>query len=250
MLDLSRNRLIGGIPRQLGHLSRLEVLDLRRNGLYGWVPPDLGNLANLKRLGLGENRLIGSFPPEMRNLQSLTYLDIGLTSLIGCVPTNWQDRLDVRPEDGYFDDEKSSLGGLPFCVETSEPELPAERDALIALYNSAGGAHWKNDLNWLTGHPIGIWHGVKVDPSGRVIELKLPGNYLTGVLPPELGNLTGLRVLDLHGNMLHGEIPVELGNLASLNELDLHENELSGKIPPEFGSLANLESLDLSNTNF
>ena len=246
VLDLSWNKLRGGIPRSLGKLAKLEVLNLRRNGLYGWVPPDLGNLSNLTKLGLGWNALLGHFPPELRNLQSLTYLDVGGTSLNGCLPNSWQGRFEVRlSKYPLVGDQSSDLGGLPFCVETSEPELSASRKALIALYRGTDGQQWNNNLNWLTGHPIGIWYGVKVDSSGRVIELRLPDNDLSGAIPSELGNLTSLQVLDLHGNDLSGELPPELGNLTKLVSLNLSVNRLNGELQPELGNLTNLTEIHL-----
>ena len=36
---------------------------------------------------------------------------------------------------------------------------------------------------------------------------------MTGEIPPELGNLASLELLDLSGNQLTGEIPPELANL-------------------------------------
>ena len=274
VLDLSGNKLRGRIPRQLGNLSKLEVLDLRRNRLSGGVPPELSNLANLAKLGIGGNGLTGSFPQELSNLQKLTYLDVGGTLLNGCLPDSWRGRFEVRSANDDSFDEESDLGGLPLCIETSEPVPPASRDALVALHNQTRGSLWKYDLNWKTVHPVSVWHGVKVDPSGRVIELRLPNNGLIGDLPPELGNLIDLRVLDLHRNDLTGEIPPELGrlstlesmdlsvnrldgelppelrNLTNLTEIHLHVNELSGGIPPQLGALSNLSTLSLWNNRF
>ena len=41
--------------------------------------------------------------------------------------------------------------------------------------------------NWLSDAPLGEWHGVITDDDGRVTELNLEPNGLSGEIPPELG---------------------------------------------------------------
>ena len=106
-----------------------------------------------------------------------------------------------------------------------------DREALVALYNAAGGPEWYSNENWLSDAPIGEWQGVTTGHNGRVIELNLGENRLSGEIPPELGNLANLERLQLGANQLSGEIPPELGNLANLEELSLGFNELRGCIP-------------------
>ncbi len=119
-------------------------------------------------------------------------------------------------------------------------------DALVALYNATDGPNWKDNENWLSDAPLRQWYGVKTNDDGRVKELRLYTNELSGRIPPELGSLANLEELWLSNNYLGGgEIPPELGSLANLEVLDLHANGLIGEIPPELGSLANLEVLDL-----
>ncbi|CAN6459707.1 unnamed protein product [Victoria cruziana] len=78
--------------------------------------------------------------------------------------------------------------------------------------------------------------------------LVLRENGHVGAIPPELGNLTLLRVLDLHGNSLAGDeaVPESLGGLRRLRLLDLSHNRLAGKIPSSFGQLKGLNVLDLN----
>ena len=130
---------------------------------------------------------------------------------------------------------------LTACNAAPTTESPADREALIALYYSANGEEW--DTPWQSGAPMSEWQGVTVDSNGRVVELDLGRNDLRGHLPPELGNLSHLKVLDLTGNQLSGKIPAELGNLANLGTLGLANNQLIGEIPAELGNLANLRRL-------
>ena len=127
-----------------------------------------------------------------------------------------------------------------FTVEATEHP---DRAALVALYEATGGGP---GTNWLSDYPLWHWSGVTVNRDGRVIELKLNVRKLTGSIPPELGNLAELKVLDLSRNALTGPIPPELVNLASLETLDLGWNDLPGSIPPELGNFASLRKLDLS----
>ncbi len=122
-----------------------------------------------------------------------------------------------------------------------------DRTALTALYEATDGPNWTQNEGWLTDAPLGSWHGVDTDESGRVVTLSLEANGLTGELPPELGNLANLEEIFLFDNELTGGIPPELGDLDSLKWLRLFGNELTGEIPPELGSLANLEALSLGN---
>ena len=111
----------------------------------------------------------------------------------------------------------------------------------------AGGTR----LNWSSDLLIGRWGGITARNS-RLTRLDLKGfsdvsEAMTGSIPPELGQLTQLKSLDLSGNELTGPIPPELGQLRQLKWLDLSYNELTGTIPPELGKLTKLEDLFLSN---
>ena len=169
--------------------------------------------------------------------------------------------------------------------ETAEiTVMDLERAALVALYEATDGPNWVNSENWLTDAPLGEWYGVETDASGRVVRLDLAGrrdqaaavyvehglsgsiplelgdltglewlhlsvNNLSGSIPPELANLTSLETLGLARNNLSGLIPPELGILISLERLYLHSNELTGPIPPELGNLANLARLNLGGND-
>ncbi len=120
---------------------------------------------------------------------------------------------------------------------------------MVAVYHATGGANWAQDSNWLTDEPLGSWRGVTTDKNGRVIELDLNRNVLSGSIPAELGSLPNLRILRMSGNNLEGPIPAELGNLTALTNLELDDNNLIGSIPAELGTLSSLAWLDLSEND-
>ena len=120
-----------------------------------------------------------------------------------------------------------------------------DRAALLTLYNATGGPNWANNQNWASDEPLDQWYGVTTDGAGRVTELDLDGNHLSGEIPRELGDLSNLTRLFLDGNQLTGPIPPELGDLSNLTRLFLFGNRLSGEIPPELGDLSNLTRLFL-----
>ena len=74
VLDLSENRLVGGVPPELGNLTGLQELYLWNNELSGEIPSELGNLTNLQGLYLSQNQLSGEIPSELGNLASLQEL--------------------------------------------------------------------------------------------------------------------------------------------------------------------------------
>ena len=165
----------------------------------------------------------------------------------------------------------SADGDGPWSATATGTTGESDQEALVALYNATEGPNWDNNTNWLSDKPLGEWHGVTTDANGRVTELNLNQNELSGVIPAELGDLTNLEnlwlnhnqltgeipgelssltnleVLDLGINQLTGEIPLELGNLVKLEQLYLWGNELSGEVPPWLGVLSNLEVLFLSD---
>ena len=73
------------------------------------------------------------------------------------------------------------------------------------------------------------------------------GVGLTGSIPAQLGNLSGLTSLYLDGNRLTGSIPPRLGRLLKLSWLHLTRNQLTGAIPTQLGALTNLTNLRLED---
>ena len=101
-------------------------------------------------------------------------------------------------------------------------------------------------LDWQTDTPIHEWEGLTVDDStAEVVGIELPERGLRGMIPPELGNLNRLRLLNFRHNELTGKIPREVGNLADLEVLNLTDNAIDGTIPSEILGPSNLTRLQL-----
>ena len=152
-----------------------------------------------------------------------------------------------------------------------------ERNALIAIYNSAGGDQWNDNTNWCSGpcpasgtptfNAVGTecnWYGVGCDgANAHVTAIALASNGLAGTLPgvgalaslqyfnvssnalsgslPSLSGLTNLREFYADDNLLSGSIG-NLSGLANLGDFSVRFNALTGA-PPNVGGLANLYSV-------
>ena len=109
---------------------------------------------------------------------------------------------------------------LPTPTAISHPtrrasDVNTDRAALAALYNATNGSSWRDDTNWVSSRPLGEWHGVSTDADGRVTELDLLANQLSGSIPSELGNLAYLQRLELRDNQFSGCVPVKLFDMTS-----------------------------------
>ena len=215
-------------------LGRVVTLDLSRNGLAGHRLGILAGLAHMTELRIAGNPgLSGRLPLSLADL-SLRALHYDGTEL--CAPADAAFR-------EWLDAISSHEGTGVECAPLSDREI------LEIFYEATGGPNWTNNDNWLTDAPLRDWYGVGVGGDGRVLDLGLSANNLSGSIPPELANLASLEHLVLNVNPLTGSIPPELGNLANLLTLRIWANELSGPIPPELGNLASLETLSIGGNN-
>ncbi len=251
-MRLAHNQLSGSIPAEIGGLSRLDKLVVANNELSGAIPAELGNLSSLTTLNLWNNQLSGEIPAELANLSSPTRLGVGENEFSGClayalrslqhIPTSDLGELSLdwcppSPEDtchadGVVPDRDNNAGLLADCL------------ALASMLS-----HWKahSALNWdLDQGHIANWQGVTVGGSPqRVTSLVVPRSGLSRTIPPEIGELSDLRHLDLSGNGLWWEVPGEMGNLTELRDLDLSSNRSEGDVCGVLHNLPELQTLDL-----
>lgn len=169
-----------------------------------------------------------------------------VTCFIAVLPTSEKNTVSffINANNGSIDhgliERKAPEGGFQaghvYDLSVNENEfdkiLQQEREALIALYNATGGDSWTNNTNWCSDKPLSEWYGVGF-MDGHVINLDLMENNLTGQLPEELGNLTGLESLFMHDNNLTGNLPASMANLNNLTTINLYGNKLNGAIPDE-----------------
>lgn len=117
--------------------------------------------------------------------------------------------------------------------------------ALVDLYNSTDGKNWTTHDGWLK-KPVGKWFGIDTF-AGRVNNITLTNNNLTGVIPVSIGNLHDLRGIFLQDNHLYDTIPSSIGNLTELYSLYLYNNNLTGNIPTSIVNATNLGGIIIFN---
>ncbi|KAD5508834.1 hypothetical protein E3N88_16537 [Mikania micrantha] len=85
-LDLSNNSLTGKIPDCLWHFKELQLLDLGYNKLFGKIHSSVNLLKNLKELYLNNNNFSGQLPLSLSSCTKLILIDLGANKFSGSVP--------------------------------------------------------------------------------------------------------------------------------------------------------------------
>ncbi|VAH78769.1 unnamed protein product [Triticum turgidum subsp. durum] len=89
--DLSRQ-----IPVELSNHTELLGLDLSQNKLEGGIPQEFGRLTNLRFMSFANNRITGPIPDSIGNLSNLTTIDFYGCGLTGSVPISFRNLLNLR----------------------------------------------------------------------------------------------------------------------------------------------------------
>ncbi|CAL5336837.1 unnamed protein product [Camellia sinensis] len=90
IIDLSRNKFQGEIPKSIGRLNSLWGLNISHNNLTGHIPTSLGNLKNLESLDLSSNKLVEKIPQQLTNLMFLEVLNLSNNQLARPIPQGRQ----------------------------------------------------------------------------------------------------------------------------------------------------------------
>ncbi|CAL4905013.1 unnamed protein product [Urochloa decumbens] len=272
-LNLNWNNLSGGVPPSLGNLSSLLDLYAGSNRFSGKIPDSLGRLTELMSLNLAYNHLSGNIPASLFNISSIGMFelsgnnalsdvlpfDIGVTlpnlhhlilndcQLSGQIPHTIGNatrlkyiQLDYNKFEGTVPLEVGNLKDLEVLIVGSnqlEDKWGSDWELIMSLSNCSK----------LLSLALGSNNFQDMWRLQNLTVLGLRGNFLSGNIPPSIGELYNIGLLDLSQNNISGEIPVTLGNLTSLSVLYLFENNLQGSIPTSLGKLQNIASLILSS---
>ena len=180
-----------------GHVTHV---DLTNNNLSGPVPGELAGLSRLRTLNLSDNGFLrGPLPRELIGL-NLRELLLEGTQLCAPPAAEFQAWLQAVPS-----------RSVPSCDDHDLNTLKA----LFALFNSTNGPDWNDRTNWNSDAPLDEWYGITLNEDGRITELNLASNNLSGALPAGLAGLSTLERLDFSGNEgLTGPLP---GNWTELS---------------------------------
>ncbi|XVE62761.1 hypothetical protein DITRI_Ditri06bG0145400 [Diplodiscus trichospermus] len=227
ILDIGSNLLSGQIPDCWENWRGLSVLRLENNNLTGKIPRSMGSIygsisewigdkhANLVVLNLRSNNFQGNIPHQICGLQSLHVLDLGYNNILGPIPKCFSNLSVLTTKNLTQQMASWEIEGFVFTLS-----------ALLAMKGRQD--EYSSTLRLVT-----------------IVDLSV--NNLTGEIPKELGNLTGLQSLNLSRNLLTGKIPENIGNMKCLESLDLSVNQLHGEIPSSFSNLNFLNHLNLSD---
>ncbi|CAN6230380.1 unnamed protein product [Urochloa humidicola] len=170
----------------------------------------------------------GALPAEVSLLDALSSLSITFCSLWGPIPAS----LASMPLLRHLNLSNNNISGFfpsgppaPYYFPTAE---------VIDVFN-----------NNLTG-PLPPFGKSQI----RLRNLNLGGNYFSGSIPDEYGDVKRLEFLGLHGNFLSGRVPPSLSRLKRLKVMFLgFGNSFDGGIPPEFGELDAIVQLGMAQCN-
>ncbi|XP_035546991.1 receptor-like protein 14 [Juglans regia] len=267
-LDLSHNLFTGSLPICL-NLPKLEHLYLQGNKFTGSIPKVIFNSSSLLTLDIGDNKFTGSISVEIKQLQGLEVLLLSGNRFTGIIPNQLCLLRMIR----IVDLSKNAFSGtIPQCLhdiyfeKTLDPSFDYFSGKVDSINLFLGSTYtYKGFSNMgVNTYPYLEYVDVEVEIEfvtkyrhisykgsilGYMSGLDFSCNNLTGGIPPALGQISSLHVLNLSYNQLTGKIPITFSKLVVLESLDLSHNSLSGEIPSTLIDLTFLEVFNVAYNN-
>uniref|UniRef100_J3MH19 non-specific serine/threonine protein kinase n=1 Tax=Oryza brachyantha TaxID=4533 RepID=J3MH19_ORYBR len=187
------------------NVRSVRLMVMEHCALTGAIPSWLSKLRDLNILDLSGNRLTGPIPSWLGGMPKLYYVNLSGNQLSGAIPPSLMEMRLLTSEQAMAE---FNPGHLPLMFTLTPNNGTASRQ---------GRGYFQM--------------------SGVATTLNFSDNGITGGIPPEVGKLKTLQVLDVSYNNLSGGIPPELSSLDRLQILDLRWNNLTGTIPPALNEL-------------
>ncbi|XP_019450366.1 PREDICTED: probably inactive leucine-rich repeat receptor-like protein kinase IMK2 isoform X1 [Lupinus angustifolius] len=192
ILALQYNNLSGSIPSYWGGMgknkgfgSKLQVLTLDHNLISGTIPVSISKLSLVENISLSHNKIVGSIPSELHALSRLRFLDLSNNDINGSIPKTFSNL--------------ASLVSLNLEGNKLENHIP---DSLNRLHNLSVLNLKNNKLDGKIPSTIGNIKGItKID---------LSKNKLFGEIPHSFAKLAKLSFFNVSYNNLSGPVPYVL----------------------------------------
>ncbi|XP_024524786.1 brassinosteroid LRR receptor kinase BRL2 [Selaginella moellendorffii] len=244
MLDLSGNRLEGGVPLQLlADCRGMKSLNLSNNMLTGPLPPSFFPLScSLQHLDVSKNRLTGSVPRQIMNCSSLESISL---------------------DHNNFSEVFPSLSS-----SSNIRNLKLASNIFTALVIDSDGCRNLSELD-ISSNMLSEFKHPAICASLRV--LNISNNNLSGSFTNLAKSLPSLQILDASFNRFSGRVPIIHSYLhyidfsannfritptricassqrapSKLRTLMLPNNNLEGLVLSSVADCSSLELLDLS----
>ncbi|KAG4164623.1 hypothetical protein ERO13_A13G028100v2 [Gossypium hirsutum] len=104
-----------------------------------------------------------------------------------------------------------------------------------------------SSLDWSDPDPC-QWTNVRCE-NQRITRIQIPSKNVGGTLPPDLKDLSQLKVFEVMNNQISGPIP-SLAGLSLLEEANFHDNNFSSFPSDFFTGLTSLTAIYLDNNPF
>ncbi|XP_061999351.1 receptor-like protein EIX2 [Rosa rugosa] len=227
-LKLNDNKFEGELPSSMKNCRSLLLFDIGENQLSGLIPKWLGvGLPNLAILIFRSNHFYGSIPLELCHLTQMQILDLSMNNIWGSIP-KCLNNLTTLAQKGY-----SNI----LTISHSFDFAGDDKGGAILKYDDEVSLIWKGAMSKYKS------------TLGLLKTVDLASNRLSGEIPSEIAQLSGLVSLNLSRNKLTGQITPEIGKLQSLDSLDISRNQIDGAIPTSLAQIDRLAYLDLSYNN-
>lgn len=213
----------GGLPKEIGNLTKARYIDISYNKLGGKIPTEITKLTIVRHLNLAHCAFEGTIPSGIGALKSVREFYMGDNALVSPLPESLSE-LSVAKElflnDNKFSGEipasfgkLNKLENLYLNGNAFTGSIPSELANMSSLY-----VLYLND-NQLSGeYPAEL--GGAMQPN--MIRVDVSNNNLTGSLParvkkysevPNSGLLPdskyGYTTITIYGNRLTGIVPEE-----------------------------------------
>jgi hypothetical protein len=236
-LNVTLNSVAGTLPTEIGLIGQLGQLFIDSNPISGSLPTQIGGLSRLTSTTFMDTSIHGTLPTQLGRLKRLR-------KLAGEPWTGRQFNLVAFPVSGTLPSQLATLTNFEYldfgtcaCAEAMNPVRVARRQTRESAARPHGTSSWDALTNAACASRLAASISGTLPAHLEwypLITLQMYDSRLSGTMPTELCNFSGLNYLqfgntlpmimeegNFYNRSISGTIPSCIGNIHSLNNIEV-----------------------------